>query len=380
MKKTALISVWNHNYGSLLQTYALQKFLNSNNYSNEIILYKEKRIGRRLKRFLNYHYSVAKSKIIYRNMYIKLFDKAIYNSIQLRSSKFENFKKRELLFSEEVNAYQDLLSVIKNYEMAVLGSDQILHPANLLMNFFTLGFVPDDIKKIGFAASFGVGAIPSYQSKRTKSYLSRFNYLSVRESAGQTIVKKSINKDVPVVCDPTLLLEQEAWMKLKGEQRIVKEKYIFCYFLGSNPNHRDFASKLRDEIGCKIVALQHLDEYVKIDIGFADIAPYDIDPFDFLNLVCNAEYVLADSFHATIFSIIFEKQFFTFNRYKGNGTTSTNSRISSILNLVDLMERNIDGDEDVEECINMSIDYPKVKSDLSVLINHSKEFLLDALS
>lgn len=80
-------------------------------------------------------------------------------------------------------------------------------------------------------------------------------------------------------------------------------------FLGNNPPHREFAKRLKEATGCKIIALTHLDEFVKSDEGYADETPYDIDPADFLNLIRNAEYVCTDSFHCSVFSILYKRQF-----------------------------------------------------------------------
>lgn len=101
-------------------------------------------------------------------------------------------------------------------------------------------------------------------------------------------------------------------MKIQKKEPIIKGKYILCYFLGNNPPHREFAEKLKKETGCKIVALTHLDEFVKSDEGYADETPYNIDPADFLNLIRNAEYVCTDSFHCSVFSILYKKSFIHF--------------------------------------------------------------------
>ena len=94
-------------------------------------------------------------------------------------------------------------------------------------------------------------------------------------------MKEIANRDVPVVCDPTLLFTGDEWMAIQQKEPIVKGKYILCYFLGNNPPHREFAKRLKEATGCKIIALTHLDEFVKSDEGYADETPYDIDPADF---------------------------------------------------------------------------------------------------
>ena len=138
-----------------------------------------------------------------------------------------------------------------------------------------------------------------------------------------------------LACDPTLLLTKEEWQKIA-----VKDKYILCYFLGKSIEHRKFAEKLKQKTGYKIVSLNHADEYVKYSDIFADETPYDIGPRQWINLIENAEYVCTDSFHGTIFSLINNKNFFTFERYNSkNSKISTNSRIYSLLETVQLKER-----------------------------------------
>lgn len=378
MKKVALISVWNHNYGSLLQTYALQKFLSLNHYTNEIILYNESNLLRRLIRFFNFSYLIAKYKIIQRNLTFSVFYPEIYKNLQVRSIKFESFKTIRLDFSSPLNNRKELRRYIQNFDVVVLGSDQVLHPANLLMDYFTLGFVPMNIKKIAFAPSFGVSNIPFYQKRRTKCYLNKFDYLSSREISGKKIVKTLTQREIPVVCDPTLLMDKLIWDDLKGEERFISEKYIFCYLLGNNPLHRSFANSIKAATGYKIVALQHLDEFVKEDILFGDIKPFDVGPAEFVNLISNAEYILTDSFHATIFSIIYQKQFFTFDRYQSK-IRSTSSRISSILELLDLLDRKLQGSEPIDSYLEKVICYNAVMTKVATIKKSSAEFLLDAL-
>ena len=107
----------------------------------------------------------------------------------------------------------------------------------------------------------------------------------MREESGQKLVKELAGRYVPVVCDPTLLFTGEEWLSIQKDKPIVEDKYILCYFLGNNPPHREFAKRLREATGCKIIALTHLDEFVKSDEGYADETPYNVDPADFLNLI-----------------------------------------------------------------------------------------------
>lgn len=380
IKKIALISVWNHNYGSLLQTYAIQTFLKQNGFENEIILYQEKKMIRKIIRFINFSYLKSKVKIIYRNFFVKIFYPEINEQLSIRYKEFEDFKKNKLAFSSIFIKRRQLIEVMNNYTGVVLGSDQIWHPANLLMDFFTLNFVPEHITKIAYAPSFGIANIPFFQTRRTKSYLKRFDFLSTREISGKKIIKKNIKKEVPVVCDPTLLINKQEWDKLKGDKKVIINEYILCYFLGTNPVHRDFANRLKAKTGLQIVALQHLDEFVKDDIQFGDIKPFNIGPAEFINLISNANYVLTDSFHCTIFSVIYQKKFFTFNRHVEKKTGSTNSRISSILSLLNLEERKASGTENISDLVNKEINYLLVYNKLDKFISHSKDYFTNALS
>ena len=169
-------------------------------------------------------------------------------------------------------------------------------------------------------------------------------------------------------------------MSIQKEEPIIKGKYIFCYFLGKNIEHRKFAERLKEKTGYKIVSLNHADEYVKYSDMFADEAPYDVGPAEFLNMIRNAEYVCTDSFHGTVFSLINNVKFFTFRRYNSKSKVSTNSRIDSLLGIVNLKERLINGDEDVEKEIEKKIDFENVNIKLEEFRNSSKEFLKNALS
>lgn len=158
-----------------------------------------------------------------------------------------------------------------------------------------------------------------------------------------------------------------------------KGKYILCYFLGNNPPHREFAKRLKEATGCKIVALTHLDEFVKSDEGYADETPYDIDPADFLNLIRNAEYVCTDSFHCSVFSILYNRQFFTFRRYNRNTKQSTNSRLDTLFHMAGITGRLLMGEENIADCLKIETDFESVHKKLEGIRQKSYEYLLTAL-
>lgn len=378
-KKVGLVAVSYYNYGSQLQTFAMQQVLTNLGVENEIIKYKQNPI-KQLKRVKNLYFFMMKGKCVARNIECKVKYPDISKGLAVRASAFESFKASHCNFSPFISERNILEQYVLKYKGVILGSDQVWHPANLEMDYFTLNFVPDDIPRIAYAPSFGVSEIPGKQKKATKDYLARFNEISVREKAGAEIVASLIRKNVPIVCDPTTLLTREQWDRVSSQKKFTDEKYIFCYFLGNNKNHRVFANKVKKITGYKIIALQHLDELVKDDIVFGDIKPYDVGPEDFVNLVANAEIVLTDSFHGTMFSIYYHKNFYTFSRFSDSNKGSTNSRVVSILDTLGLCNRHYTTKENPESCVRCNIEWKEVDRRLSEFRCESLSYLREAIN
>lgn len=377
-KKVGLVSVSIHNYGSLLQTYAMQHALDKIGVDNEIILFKSDPI-KQFYRVFNIPFLSMKLKLYQRKIICKLRYPKIYKGTVVRDRAFMDFKKNYCRFTPKTTSREELNKMGREYRAVVLGSDQVWNPANLEMDFYTLNFVPEAKTKIAYAPSFGVAKIPEKQIGATTNYLNRIQYISVREVAGAKIVKDLTGREVPVVCDPTALLICEDWNRIRSDKKYVDGKYIFCYFLGANPEHRAYAEKVKKQTGYKIVALQHLDEFVKDDLHFGDVTPYDVGPQDFINLLSNAEIILTDSFHGTMFSIYYHKKFFTFSRYSESKKESTNSRIVSILSLMELTDRKLNGTEDVNDCLKRQINWGSVQKRLNDFRAKSQEWLLNSL-
>ena len=266
------------------------------------------------------------------------------------------------------------------YSDVIVGSDQLWLPVNVVSDYYTLNWVSDNINKISYATSFGISKIPDKYADEYKKFLSRINYLSVREESGKKICDE-YGITSKVVCDPTILLTKDEWEQEAVQERIIPDKYILCYFLGSNIEHRKFAEKLKKKTGYKIVSLNHADEYVKYSDTFADITPYDIGPREWINLIKNAEYVCTDSFHGTVFSLLFNKTFFDFRRYSESNKMSTNSRIDSLLDLAGVdKNRILTGNEDVDTVIKYKINYSKVNKNIDKIRQESKKWLLSSIT
>ena len=377
-KKIALISAINNNYGTMLQAYAMQTVLQNNGLNVDVFNYVSNPI-KQFYRVFNITFLLTKLKAVFIKIITRIFYPSIYNKIKIRDEAFAKFKKECLHLTEKINSRSELSEKVLQYDAVVLGSDQVWNPQNLEMDYYTLNFVPDNIPKITFAPSFGVNDIPRYQIEKTKKYLSRIDHISVRELNGARIIKELIDRDVDAVCDPTALLTSSDWDKLKTEKKYIDGEYIFCYFLGDNKIHREFANKVARKLNCKIVSIQHMDEFVKSDLDFSDLAAYDVGPGDFINLIANSKLVITDSFHGTMFSIYYKKPFYVLNYSKNENSNSVNSRIESIVKTLDISPRRINGDENIDNLNIENVDWDNIYNNLTKLRNNSYEYLLDAL-
>lgn len=366
--KVGLVSSYKlQNYGAVLQSLATVEFLRQRQINVECINYRKdkslKQIASSLPLLLIRDVRQMKFQTLLKKFLIRFFHKNFQEEFLKRKEKFDSFVEKFFPQSAPIIGFSKLKEVGRLYKAVIIGSDQVWHPINLGTHLNDLSWVSENVPKMAYASSFGVREIPAIQKNATKAYLSRIESISVRESAGKKIVNDLTGRDVPVVCDPTLLFDNAFWMKYVDEKAIYLEPYILCYFLGTNELHRKYAELLRDSTGLKIVSLPHVSSFNECDVKFGDFQNFDVGPSEFLNLIKNAQYVCTDSFHASVFSIIFEKKFIVFNRYKtGNG--SKNSRIDTLLNVTHLEERRFNDGCSVDN-VKLPIDYSEVSKRLA---------------
>lgn len=382
MKKIGLCVCYDtKNFGSQLQVLATQKAVEELGYDYEVIRYKKKMtpvfIFQSLPRLFNPYFVKGKIRNMKKKNAIKK-NEDIAKQVSIRNKRFDIFVDKYFhKLSEPYVGYDALKENAKKYDGVLTGSDQLWLPGNLGSHFYTQEFVPDDVNKVAYATSFGVGSIPWYQKKRTRRYLNRFQYLSSRELQGSRIIKELTGKESITVADPTLLFSGEEWNNYIANKKVVDGKYIFCYFLGDNSKHRDISEELKAKTGLEIVTIPFLDNFVERDMTFGDKRMYDVDAADFVNLIRNAEYILTDSFHGSVFSILNHKKFVTFNRFMDNSKDSRNSRIDSLCELLGLSERRYNSD--IFETVNKEIRYEEVDKRVEKLKLDSKTYLCNAL-
>lgn len=241
-KKIGVCCVFNHrNYGSMLQTLATVEKLESMGYDYEIIHYTKKLTLDLLLRSLDRIPEEIRTRVRRKNKNKKMDTyPEIKDSIKIRNSYFDNFRKsRFTKVSKPYNTFKELQNAAKNYSAVLVGSDQLWVPKGYSTGFFNLLFVPENVPKLAYATSFGVSEIPKNKRKAAKYFLNRMDYISVRELRASEMIKELTGREVPTVVDPTILFTGEEWKEIITEKKVVEnEKYIFCYFLGNNPEQR----------------------------------------------------------------------------------------------------------------------------------------------
>lgn len=343
------------NYGTSLVGYALINKIQQLGYSVEVINYiKQFTFMQKVNWIINSLRCSMGRQIMKRIAVRKNLknNPAYAKNISVRTNTVYEYKKKKLIpIFKDYKGFDALQAGSKNYDVVVVGSDQVWLPHGLPTKFFNLLFVDDNVRKVAYASSFGVSEIPKFQHEATGKYLDRFYKISVREQKGKEIVDTLSHNTAEVVADPTMLLTREEWEKEISEdisasteenkKRAEMGGYIFCYFLGSNSDARKAAMDLKKKTNLPIITLRHMDEYVETDELFGDEAPYNVDANDFIRYIANADYVCTDSFHCTVFSILFHKQFMTFYRFAHSSKTGRNSRIDSLFEITKISKERI---------------------------------------
>lgn len=388
MKKIGLAVVtYKDNFGSALQTYATQYSVEKLGYTVECISTSgiQGIIDSRKKRYyLGRVFKKEEFKYLLNSVtsrFRKKMKNATYTeNMSIRHQQYMRFNEQYLHFSDVPKNFEELTQLSSKYDAVIVGSDQLWRPSNIAGGYFTLEFIPQGVKKIAYSTSFGVARLHRSIQKHAKAFLKSFDWISVRENSGKAIVKDMINRDIPVVCDPTMLLSIEDWNRNVSPDSIINGDYIACYIMGDSKEQRDFVKRLRQETGYKVVGLLHGSTYVYGDDEWVDEAPYNIGPFEFINLLKHAKFVCTDSFHCCVFSILNNTPFFVFRRDSDNEETSANDRIYTLLSWSGLNERLVTGSETVGDCLNRSIDYESVNERVKERRNESLSFLKKALS
>lgn len=363
-KKKVGVITWHYyiNFGSGLQAFATAKILSDLGYESCHINYRDPVHG--ICTGLNYHFRKIVKTIL------STFSK----ELKKKYSPYPNVLNYQNKYLKQTKAFQrgaDMTSIIKDYYALVYGSDQIWAP-NCYNSVYMGDFVPDNVKKISYAASIGLNDIPANMIETYKKHLSAFHAISVREEEGKQLLKQKCGLDAAVVLDPTLMLDVEIYRSMQAPIRGINGKYLFCYFL--NPKHRyqksveEYANKNNLQI---IGVSDNLNDasWMRCFKGLgAD---------QFLWLINHAETIFTDSYHGSIFSLLFHKNLWTFVRFAEDNPICQNSRIRQLSNNFNLSHRIINEDSLIDD--SKAIDYNFFECRLAELRHLSLDFLIKAL-
>ena len=390
MKKIGIAAVtYKDNFGSALQTYATQYVLEKLGYDARIFEINSVHRGIKLKKLLYYAgrlFDPVEAKYLFANLTSRSRKTASVSTDQfasdmkVRHKMYQDFNKKWNKMLPTVNGWSGLRKQASEMDAVVVGSDQLWRPSNIVGGYYTLEFVPDEVKKIAFSTSFGVPGLPSRLHKHAKKFLTRIEHISVREDSGAEIVKNESGKSATVVCDPTMMLTAEEWMHIQNEKPFAEGKYILMYLMGDNPEQREFVRKLSKQTDCRIIGLLHGATYISYDEDIVDEKPYNVGPSEFVNLIRNAEYVCTDSFHCCVFSILNSTKFFAFRRWPDGSKFSANDRLYTLLKFTGLERRMLIGTEEVNSCINDFIDFSIVLNYVAKRREKSMNYLTNALN
>lgn len=317
-----------YNYGGFLQEMALQDAIKSLGYECEIIDYDVSQEFNTfsLKRGIkNFSFEKIKKKLI-KEKTIPLSD-YVSDLVEKRKNVFDEYRADNLVLSRKMSS-SDLSSVDLPYEQIVCGSDQIWNPDYNIPAFF-LNFGRKGCRRVIYAASIGKDHLSRHQKKIYSKLLEFPDYISVREDSAQKLISNITETDVKLVLDPTLLHRQEYWMEKADDSSLNYRNYIFCYFLNLTDEKVRAANDFAEKNNCEIIAIPYLhNEMEEYSEKLNGKLFSEVNPADFLNLIRNAEAIITDSFHAIVFSIIFQKDFWCFGR--NAGTYSMNTRLHTL--------------------------------------------------
>ena len=356
------------NYGSLLQTYATQKAVERLGHEAQIINY-----TRYEERYENLATTLIMGKRWEKNVILKF----IYKIIQTPNYKkmYERFEEyRKNLIKETAKEYGNLEELEKDLPKADVycsGSDQIWGKIGTVAydEAYFLEFAKHK-KCISYASSFGKTDLSEVLQQNLNKLLSKYSKILVREKSAKDILLKNNINNVEQVVDPTLLLRQREWNELANEcNKEKKFKYVLIYQLHNNKQFDEYAKKFAKNKKMKLLrispSLYHITRNGKL-IYLPTIS-------EFLWYFKNADYILTDSFHATVFSIIFNKQFIDVLPLNKTGT-----RIESILELLGIQNKILKNYNDFNLIDNV-IDYDNVNNRLENERNKSLDLLKKAI-
>ncbi|MCA1031325.1 polysaccharide pyruvyl transferase family protein [Bacillus timonensis] len=349
MKIGTITFHWATNYGAVLQAFALQKYLKDHGYETEIINY-------------------IPFNITFKQLLLNL--KTFNKDALLKEYKIKQFRKYNLDISKKkYYTNRGLIEGCQDYDIFICGSDQVWNEW-FLMNSekkynlsYYLNFVDDSKKRISYATSFGSNELSNEAAKIVKKELKRFSEISVRENSGKKIVE-SLECNAVRVLDPTLLIDRNIYDDVIGKIKEKDSYQLFSYILHDD---QKTAHKINQYIFERYFDTTTNKIYNKEPIGIPE----------WLSNIKNAKFVVTNSFHGVVFSIVFQTPFLVVP-VENSGM---NDRMLTLLNSLNLNNRIVDKFEKqkINELYSEVIDWDSVEQRLTTLKRNSRDFLTKAI-
>ena len=345
-KTIGLVTLYNDNFGSILQAYSTYSFIESMGYKC-ILLELEDNSGylTKLKKIPIILYKSIKYKGFFSDKMLQAVSRKKERNMLSKGTKqkMDNFVNSNFVI-KKYNSKQ-IKNIDKEYGYFVTGSDQVW---NGYSGFRFLLFASRK-KRICLAPSFGTDEIKPYIVNDIKKGLMGFDVLTTREETGVNIIKQLVNRKAIRLPDPTVLYNKKEW-EIFCKDGIKEQNYLLCHFL-NEPNDLAITciGKMQEKTKNKIICItNNYQKYNKLDKVFF----LDVSPSDYVSLIDFADYVFTDSFHTSLFSINLAKQFAVFDRQHLHNNSQRN-RITDLLGRLNLSDRFIKYEKDFEKLSNV---------------------------
>ncbi len=371
--KIGIITVHNViNYGAVFQAFALKEYLRQSLSDGDYI-----NVINYVPAFLENKKKIRFSKDIRADL-IEFERLLMRNKINRRDKAFESFINRNDSLTNICRTKEEIYETVKDYDILISGSDQI-------WNFYITGgdkaYLLDFPKFTGIKMSYAssLGSYRFYKSSETEiaEILNSFSFLSCREKDGCEYIEHLTGRECVQVCDPTLLIQAEAYAKLfegrvrKKIQKLAEKDFLLIYNLSNSEEIYQTARTVADENNYKIY---QIFPSLRKNRNVSKLLN-DISPEEFLYLYSKAKFIVTNSFHGTCFSLINGKDFYTVN------PTGSNNRLSSMLGEIGLEDRLlVDGKTASESDNGLTINYSEFQRKIERFTSESKDYLNTAVA
>ncbi|WP_407530755.1 polysaccharide pyruvyl transferase family protein [Vibrio parahaemolyticus] len=347
-----------HNYGALLQAYALKESLKKLSFEPVFIDYQPESISRGYNLYPSFPKNINTSNII---RYVKDLAHLILD-YKRKKNRFLAFEK---FIEEEINVHEPK----GEFNYLFLGSDQIWNASytnGVDKHYYGIFEDLSSVHTISYAASMGTSKLNAEEERDFIKYLENLDGIGVRESELSDYISSISQLTAEVNLDPTLLLSRYEWLSLaeSASFRLPEEPYLLIYEVHGHKLTQKVSDMISSQLGLKVIYLSsRTDCYTRKD------SVTDASPNDFIKLFSNASFIITTSFHGTVFSIINEVPFFTI---KFNNDTDLRSE--SLLRKVELSERHIESLSEID-LKRMSLSFENSNTLLDKYRKESFDFL-----